>query len=329
MELQSVRERNGPVAAVRSNWYNAAAMSRRKSETTDVDRTQFIQREPVDDQPSDGRTGCVTVIHGQGHDLGKHHVLRQELVIGREQRCGFVIDDFAASRQHCRIYEHGVERYYIEDLGSTNGTEVGGTRVEQPRMLHDGDKIFVGGTVLRFRLYDALDLKFTSEVTHLIGTDPLTGLQAKRTFDHALEYAITEAVRAGRPLSLMMMDLDGVKQINDAHGHLFGAFSIQQAGKIIQQVLGRKGRASRFGGDEFTAFLPDVEKDAAVEIAEGICVTFENAGLEKDGIPLKPTISIGVATLPGNGQELLPLIDAADQALYQAKRKGKNRVCPA
>jgi two-component system cell cycle response regulator len=304
-------------------------MNKRDSETTDVDRTQFIQRGPVDDQSSDGRTGCVTVIHGQGHDLGKHRVLHQELVIGREEGCGFVIDDFGASRQHCRVYEDGVERYYIEDLGSTNGTEVEGTRVEQPLLLRDGNKIFIGDTVLRFRLYDALDLKFTSEVAHLIGTDPLTGLQATRAFDHALAYAITEAVRAGRPLSLMMMDLDGIKQINDTHGHLFGAFSIQQAGKIIQQVLGRKGRASRFGGDEFTAFLPDVEKGAAVEIAEGIRATLENAGLEKDGIPLKPTISIGVATLPGNGQELLPLIDAADRALYEAKREGKNRVCPA
>jgi diguanylate cyclase (GGDEF)-like protein len=329
MELQLAAGRNGPVAAVRSNWYKAAAMNKPDSETTDVDRTQFIQREPVDDPSSDGRSGCVTIIHGQGHDLGKHRVLRQELVIGREEGCGFVIDDFGASRQHCRVYEDGAERYYIDDLGSTNGTEVEGTRVEQPLLLRDGDKIFIGDTVLRFRLYDALDLKFASEVTHLIGTDPLTGLQAKRTFDHALEYAIAETVRAGRPLSLMMMDLDGVKQINDTHGHLFGAFSIQQAGKIIQQVLGRKGRASRFGGDEFTAFLPDVEKDAAVEIAEGIRVTFENAGLEKDGIPLKPTISIGVATLPGNGQELLPLIDAADRALYRAKREGGNRVCPA
>jgi diguanylate cyclase (GGDEF)-like protein len=304
-------------------------MNKRDSETTDVDRTQFIQRGSADDQPSDGRTGCITVIHGQGHDLGKHRVLREELVIGRDEGCGFVIDDFGASRQHCRVYEHGVERYYIEDLGSTNGTEVEGTPVEQPHLLRDGDKIFISDTVLRFQLYDALDLKFTSEVTHLIGTDPLTGLQTKRTFDHALAYAITEAVRAGRPLSLMMMDLDGVKQINDTHGHLFGAFSIQQAGKIIKQVLGRKGSASRFGGDEFTAFLPDVEKDAAVEIAEGIRETFENAELEKDGIPLKPTISIGVATLPGNGQELLLLVNAADQALYQAKREGKNRVCPA
>ncbi len=304
-------------------------MNKRDSETTDTDRTRFIEREPGGDQPSDGRTGCVTVIQGRGQDLGKHQVLPEELVIGREQGCGFVIDDFAASRQHCRIYELGVERYYIEDLGSTNGTEIEGTLVEQPQRLRDGDKIFIGDTVLRFRLYDDLDLQFASEVAHLIGTDPLTGLQAKRTFDDALEYAITEAVRAGRPLSLLMMDLDGVKQINDTHGHLFGAFSIQQAGKVIQQVLGEEARASRFGGDEFTAFLPDVEKNAAVEIAEDICVTFANARLVKDGVPLTPTISIGVATLPENGQEVLPLIDAADGALYRAKREGKNRVCPA
>lgn len=304
-------------------------MRKKGSKSKDLNRTLALPNRSVGSKASEVRTGCLTVIHGRGHDLGTHRVLDDELVIGRGQGCHFVIEDFGTSRQHCRVYRQGAGRYFIEDLDSTNGTQVAGTRIRCPQLLRDGDKIFIGETVLRFRLYDALDLKFTSDVTHLIGTDPLTGLQAKRTFDHALEYAISEAVRSGRPLSLMMMDLDGIKQINDAHGHLFGAYSIQQAGRIIQEVLARQGRASRFGGDEFTAFLLDVAKDSAAEIAERIRSTFEKAGLEKDGVPLRPTISIGVAAFPDNGRDLLPLIDSADQALYRAKREGKNRVCKA
>lgn len=304
-------------------------MGDKDGQTTDILQTQRIRRELEKQQPTGGRTGCVTVIHGRGHDLGRHRVLNQKLVIGRGQSCDFTIEDFGASRKHCAVLHKGDERYFIEDLDSTNGTEISGVRVVSPQLLRDGDKIFIGDTVLRFRLYDALDLKFSSEVTALIGTDPLTGLQAKRPFDHALEYAFTEAARAKRSLSLMMMDLDGIKQINDTHGHLFGAYAIQQAGKTIEKVLGSRGRASRFGGDEFTAFLPDVEQGAAAEIAERIRSTFENAGLAKDGVPLRPTISIGVAALAGKATELLPLIDAADKALYAAKRKGKNRVCRA
>ena len=304
-------------------------MGSRNSDQTDVNRTQLIRHDGAEDEKPSGRTGCLTVIQGRGNDLGKHRVLHQQVIIGRDRHCGFTIEDFGASRQHCRVYRHGADTYVVEDLGSTNGTKVGGSRIDGPWPLRDGEKIFIGDTVLRFRLYDELDLKFSSDVANLIGTDPLTGLQAKRTFDHALEYAIADAARSGLELSLLMMDLDGIKQINDSNGHLFGAYSIQQAGKIIERVIDAQGSACRFGGDEFTAFLPGMGKPAALVLAERIRTTLETADLRKSGVALRPTISIGVATLPGDGVELLELVDAADQALYQAKREGKNRVCAA
>ncbi len=271
-------------------------------------------------------TGCLTVIRGLGHDLGKNVMVDGEVVIGRGDDCELVVEDFGASRQHCRVVRQEAGRYVLDDLQSTNGTLVNGTPVDSGWELRDGDKMFIAETVVRFTLYDEIDLKFSSEVAHLIGTDPLTGLESKRSFDHALDHAVAQALRGGDRLAILMMDLDGIKQINDTHGHLFGAYAIRQAGRLIAEVLGPAGRACRFGGDEFTALLPGMDKDRAVIVAERIRSSLEDAGLEKDSIPLRPTISIGVADLPTDGDDVIALVAAADRALYQAKAEGKNRV---
>ena len=132
--------------------------------------------------------------------------------------------------------------------------------------------------------------------------------------------------RNSRPLSLLMMDMDGLKKINDTHGHLFGAYAIGETGKLIARVIGGTGQACRFGGDEFSAFLPAHDIEAATAVAEQIRLAIETAGLEKDGIALKPTISIGVAAYPETGEKPLELVASADGALYRAKALGKNCV---
>ena len=90
----------------------------------------------------------------------------------------------------------GDDRYLIQDLGSTNGTRVGGTLIAGPQLLQDGEKILVGETVIRFSLADEIDIDFQSEIAMLVGTDPLTGLPSKRRFDEALEFALQSATQA-------------------------------------------------------------------------------------------------------------------------------------
>ncbi|MEJ2319529.1 MAG: GGDEF domain-containing protein [Gemmatimonadales bacterium] len=275
----------------------------------------------------ESRTGCLTLIQGHEADLGKHLVLQDRVVIGRSSECDLVIGDLQASRQHCDISVRADGSYAIRDLGSTNGTQVGTLPLEGSVSLRDGDKVFIGETVLRFFLADDIDLEFAGQVGYLLGTDALTGLQSKRKFDHRLELSLRVAARRGECLSVLMMDLDGLKRINDRHGHLFGAYSIQETGKLIARVLGKRGEACRFGGDEFTAFLPRHDARSAGIVAEEIRVELEGAGLEREAVPLKPTLSIGVASFPDDGTDLIQLIAAADEALYRAKASGKNRVC--
>ncbi len=259
-------------------------------------------------------------------DIGVNAFLDGDTVIGRNAACTFQLHDLKVSGYHASIAPNNTGQYILEDLNSTNGTRVGGKAVRGRVPLSDGDKIFVGETVIRFSLADEFDIDFHSEVATLVGTDPLTDLPSKRRFDEALEFAIQSSARHDASLAMLMMDMDGVKQINDTHGHLYGAHVIGETGRLIAKVLGSSGQACRFGGDEFSAFLPGHDLTSACSIGERIRKAVESAGFEKDGIPLCPTISIGVSCYPSSAADSLSLITTADAALYRAKARGKNCV---
>ena len=270
--------------------------------------------------------GYLTVIRGADHDLGTYAVIDTSVSIGRGRDVDLRLQDDGVSRRHLRIDRNEDASYVLCELGSTNGTYVGGEAVDATRILRDGDKIFVGDSVLRFALADDIDLGYQTEVAQIVGQDPLTGLESKRRFDDALAYGVAASRHHAAPLALLMMDMDGVKSINDKHGHLFGAHVIGETGRILARHLGRSGHACRFGGDEFCAFLPDQDREPALEIAEAIRHAVERAGMSKDGIPLTPTLSIGIAICPTDAEDPTELLARADAALYRAKAAGKNRV---
>lgn len=290
-----------------------------------IDLTMRIDRAPTDLLRDTLAKAYLTVIRGSDHDLGSYVVIEREVSLGRGSGCDLQLRDHAVSREHVRIERSDDGRCTLIDLNSMNGTHVGTQRVTEPQLLGDGDKVFLGDTVLRFALADDLDLGFQTEVAQIVGQDPLTGLESKRRFDDALAFAFESSLRSDTPFSLMMMDMDGVKGINDIHGHLFGAHVIGETGRIIASLLRADDHACRFGGDEFCAFLPGVACEAAIEIAEQIRKAVESAQMEKDDIALAPTLSVGVAGRTSEVDSLV-LLAKADAALYRAKGAGKNRT---
>jgi len=294
------------------------------------DRTVTMQvRLPVG-EPEPEHTpvlqACLTVLHGQGADLGRIHVIERETLIGRAPDADLSLTDPGVSWRHARVWVDPDGRHWLEDVGSTNGTRVRSRTLRGRAGLKEGDKILLGATILRFGLVDSLELGFQREVAALATVDPLTGLEAKRCFDDALEATLAIARQQGSSVALLMMDLDGIKAINDRHGHLFGAHCIGEAGRIIGRVIGRFGRVCRFGGDEFMACLPGHDAAAALQLAERARTAIDGAGMHRAGVPLHPTLSIGVACFPEDGDEAGELTAAADSALYRAKAQGKNRV---
>jgi diguanylate cyclase (GGDEF)-like protein len=158
-------------------------------------------------------------------------------------------------------------------------------------------------------------------------TDDLTGLYNSRYLNLVLRRESKRASRSGRPLSLLFLDLDGFKGVNDTHGHLAGSKALVEAAVIIRGSARETDVAARFGGDEFSVILPDTGRDGAVSVAERIrdrinaCVF-----LASDGLSIHLTASIGVATLPDVAASAEELLRAADVAMYRVKDAGKNGI---
>jgi len=270
------------------------------------------------------KTGSLLIISGSPADIGNHILIEGRVIVGRDP-AELQIHDSGISRKHAYI-EFSDGKYYVNDLGSTNGTLLNGRQLTQPAELNEGDKILLGHTILKFMLIDGTEADYLRNMGHMAGIDHLTGLPAKHRFDSLLQEAIRSAIAAKTPLSIMMMDMDGLKAINDKHGHQMGAHTISRVGNIIGKIIRGKGEASRFGGDEFCAMLPRIDKNRAIIIGEQIRQEVEKAEFCLKGVSVRATISIGVAELCKDASTEEEIIALADQALYRCKKKGRNNV---
>jgi diguanylate cyclase (GGDEF)-like protein len=261
-----------------------------------------------------------------GPDVGGRVLLDHSVEVGRDPECDLPLHDDNVSWRHARVEDRGAGEWAVVDLGSTNGIIVNGQPTKEAP-LKPGDRVFIGKTVLEMQ-QDPLREAQAAEVERLVSIDDLSGLWVKRRFQAQLASSVA-AVLAGTapPLSVVVMDMDGVKGINDTHGHHMGAFVIGEAGHVIGRLVEGRGFATRFGGDEFAAALPAMDKEAAVAFAEEVRGAVVAHVYVKDGLRVQPGLSCGVATIPGDASDADALFKAADQAMYRAKRGGKNRVC--
>jgi diguanylate cyclase (GGDEF)-like protein len=158
-------------------------------------------------------------------------------------------------------------------------------------------------------------------------TDDLTQLYNSRYMNQVLRRESKRASRSGRPLSLLFMDLDGFKSVNDSHGHLAGSKALVEAAAVIRGSARETDIVARFGGDEFSIMLPDTGSEGAAAVGERVRERISaHPFLAGDGLSLRLTASVGVATLPDVAASAEELVRAADMAMYQVKDTGKNGV---
>jgi len=181
------------------------------------------------------------------------------------------------------------------------------------------------------------------QLQRLAMTDDLTGLHNLRSFEAHLRAMVRVERETGRPLSVLVLDLDRLKSLNDVHGHLVGAAAVQAVGQVIGARLPSDAVACRYGGDEFVIALPDHTRARALEFARKLCADVQSIAPRLAGMPFpagRLTISVGVAggigpasparaAVPRDHERGETLFKAADEALYAAKRRGRNGVCEA
>ena len=266
----------------------------------------------------------------RGPSLGDYFALEgDDLVLGSDPfRADLVVRDVEVSSKHARIYRKPGDGYLIRDLGTGEGTAVNEETLGGERALSDGDRISLGDSVLEYSCGDPVRADFHDALHRLISRDYLTDLLVKNRFDEEFEHRLESASAEGRPVGVLMADIDNLKKINDAHGHLLGEYVVGEIGRIIGELHEGGGRqATRFGGDEYQTILPGLSREEALEVAEEIRRRVENHDFEREGVSPRPTLSLGVASYPEDGATRADLTRAADEALFRAKRSGGNTGC--
>ena len=272
-----------------------------------------------------GVNACLVLIYPPGPDMGRRFLLdRAELVLGRGTDCDIQVDRDSVSRRHARVYRDD-NNWLVEDLGSTNGSYVNDNPVTKAP-LRDGDFLKIGAAIFKFLTGANVEVSYHEEIYRMTIVDALTGTHNKRYFIEFLDREMARCARYGRPLSLVMFDIDHFKKINDQHGHLTGDHVLKEIAKRLHARIRREELLARYGGEEFAAVLPETGKDGAMEFGEQIRQLVDREPFEFEGDSLPVTISVGVATLDGEPLDAPAFIRVADENLYKAKRGGRNKV---
>lgn len=303
-----------------STWHTGAAATER---TTD----------PVMAVPgiTPGGKDRATLTVLAGINAGQVYALDgTEHVIGRGTEADIWVEDGGVSRRHARITCRSDGRYFVEDLGSTNGTFVGAQRVEICE-IRPGDRVQVGPHVtLRFQITDDAEEELQRRLYESSTRDALTRVYNRKYFTERLMAEVAYSRRHRVKLAILILDLDDFKHTNDTYGHLAGDMVLRLVSNQMQRLIRVEDLLARYGGEEFVILCRTTGKTEAVRLADRIRESISHLD-----IPVTPdrsiqtTVSIGVAALPDVAPEGGPndLLALADARLYRAKAEGKNRVC--
>jgi diguanylate cyclase (GGDEF)-like protein len=246
---------------------------------------------------------------------------------GRAPDCAHRFDEASLSRVHARIVREG-DVYVVEDAGSRNGVFVNEHRVTRAT-LTDGDRLRLGSAVvLRFQLVDDHEEQALKKVYDSSVKDGLTGAANRKYLEERLVAEVAFAVRHGTPVSLVILDIDFFKKVNDTYGHTGGDEVLRQTAAILRKTLRTEDLLARFGGEEFVVLARGVDLRNATYLAERLRSVVEKTPVPFGGHTVARTISLGVASLDCCGTDRAPqrLVAIADERLYRAKEAGRNRV---
>ena len=270
----------------------------------------------------------IVIAHPAQRFLGRRFLLGpgEVLTIGRDPSCSVAFAEVdSLSRRHAELRHHG-DRISLADLGSTNGTWLRERRLDGPTELTSGDRFQAGAVHFKFLHEADPEQGYYEAIYELAVRDGLTGLFNRRKFQEEGEREFARALRHGRPLALLMFDIDRFKDVNDRYGHLRGDAVLQRISSLVTGELRRDEVLARIGGEEFAVVCPETGLEGGAVLAErlrGVLAAFVHPD---GGEGFHVTCSFGVAAYLPRMASLQELLAAADQALYASKEAGRDRV---
>jgi diguanylate cyclase (GGDEF)-like protein len=271
---------------------------------------------------------CPVLVRLDGASAGQPVAVDKTgpLRFGRGKGCDLRIDDDGVSRTHAALHpEEG--GWALVDLASSNGTSVQGERISR-RRLADGDVIHLGPRVsFRFSMVDSAQQAMMMRLYESSTRDALTGSASRKHFDERLRAEVAYATRHAAELSLLMLDIDHFKVINDTHGHPAGDAVLRFVAGTVQSRLRTEDVLGRWGGEEFAVLLRGSTVGGGARAAERLRVAIAGRCASFEGAMIPATASFGCASLSCLAQaDADELVATADRRLYLAKRAGRNRI---
>jgi diguanylate cyclase (GGDEF)-like protein len=288
-----------------------------------MDELDVTQVSNFEEGPVSGES-CLVQIHGPG--LGRKYGLREgEVTIGRDVKNGIVVELDNVSRRHAKIVtRQGIS--FVVDWKSTNGTYLNNKEVVEETPLRSGDYLKVGGSIFKFLSGGDIESLYHEEIYQLTIIDGLTQVNNKRFLVEYLEREIGRCRRYGRSLSLILLDLDHFKEINDNHGHPAGDSVLRDLAMRIKQCIRKEECFARYGGEEFAIAMPEAGSENGRMFAEKIRRLVAEEPFDFESKKISVTVSVGIAELNEELTDPTEFIKLADANLYRAKRAGRNQV---
>ncbi len=260
-----------------------------------------------------------------GESVGKTFPLDRPAIIGRGEVAQVRLHDDGVSRRHAMVVRVGGE-LCLEDLQSANGTRVNGESITR-HVLRDGDKIQLGEkTILKFTDADSVEEGFHQAMYEAAVRDALTRVYNRRHFVERLASEVAYSRRHRSPLSLLMIDIDHFKRINDGYGHPAGDYVLATLGQILLVAVRSEDIVARYGGEEFAILCRGTPPMSALQLAERLRRGVEAHAFMYREKRISVTLSVGIATCADSPTAAQYLVAKADGALYEAKRTGRNRA---
>lgn len=290
-------------------------------------KSRKVQLRPEPAAGGPARAMLVLVYAGSldAPDVGQRFELSgEELIIGRSSDAGIQVDRDSVSRRHARLSRQG-DGWVVADLQSTNGSYINDMPIREHR-LQSGELLKIGNAIFRFLAAPGLEAALCDEQYRIAVSDGLTSAWNRRAFADILEREVARAHRFGRTASLLALDIDNCKVINDTHGHLTGDHIIKEMSRRILRRTDRSEVLCRYEGTQFLLLLPECGPAQAVARAEELRQAAASETFDFEGDRIAVTCSLGACTLTTE-TTAAQLIRAAQELMLRAKKQGKNRVC--